>query len=92
MRRARRLTALLLCAALLLLTGYLALEAGHDCPGAECQVCRRLDACRDLLTALAPAAAVCAALRLLPAGREEKSSERECCFTTPVTLRVRLLN
>lgn len=50
---AARTLCLLLCACVLFFTFYLALEAGHECPGEGCPACVWVQRCETLLRHLA---------------------------------------
>lgn len=59
-----RMTALLLALTVLMFAMFIVLEAGHDCTGQDCPICRMLKACVMLLASF-----VVAAVLWLAAGR-----------------------
>ena len=91
-QRRRLLAGVMALAALLTLllsAFYIAAEADHDCSGEDCVICAQLRQCEKLLccaAALAVAAAVFAAVRLLFTARFACGFLRQ----TPVSARVRL--
>ena len=93
----KRLTALLLCAgmllALLLSSAYIALEADHSCAGEACEICERIAQTEALLQGLALLGAILPAWFGLPAvfcASRAKEARQSLATPTPVRWKVRL--
>lgn len=96
MTKKRRILAAAMCLALTLVmaasAAYIILEAHHHCTGDGCPVCREIQVCRQILTALgtaAPGAAVCRA----SAGRPVEAPRllrRAAQAVTLISLKVKL--
>lgn len=73
---------------------FIAAEAGHDCIGDGCEICRQVNACRAVLRGLA--LAVIAAALAAAAGAVLCSDfaawQEQARSCTPVSLKVKLLD
>ena len=69
---------------------YEAAQAGHDCPGEDCAICRQIAACRTLLLGVGALASGAAAVRFSACREPEKLRESRRSNASPVTLRVKL--
>lgn len=92
-QRLKGLFVFVIAVALLLSVSFFAVRADHDCHGDDCAICRQLSTCGQLLKALcAPACTAAAFAPSLAAGLSLLPRSLYLCATTPVSLKVRLLN
>ena len=87
------LTALAVCAAILLSLCFVAAEADHDCQGENCPVCLAIGACAAVLSAAVLSAA--ALLSKAPAERLPRIMRfpaSGAAVFNPITLKVKLSN
>ena len=92
LRLITRLLAAVLAAVMLPSSGFIAVEASHDCSGEDCAICHQLQFCENLLKSigLAGAAAVfAAAVRYAPCRVIPSCAELVRTFTL-VSLKVKL--
>ena len=91
-KRAAVITAVVLIIAMLFSVLFIAHETEHECTGADCQVCMKIDACENAIKNISGAVAAAAALAavcyvfvrtLLP-------MRSFCAASSPVTLKVKL--
>lgn len=98
MNKQKRAIALLLAAAVLLVTAFsltvLVVEANHDCAGEDCAVCRLMDLCENNLRLLSAAMVLLALfVTALAAIRQRCAlSVAHNSMRGPVQLKVKLLN
>lgn len=98
MKRKTRVTALLLAALVALAVVFscavIVCESGHECSGADCEICLAVASCAGFLrfaglAAVALAFVLAAFFRCAPVVRSRRASFRR---QSPVILRVKLLN
>lgn len=94
MIRRQRTFALFFALLLLLSAAVIAVEAGHDCPGADCPVCQLVAAVQNLTKSTSAVAAVLFLLLCVRIHGALSDAALAACRTiaTPVSDRVRLLN
>lgn len=95
MKRTKRAAAVLACVlffAMLLSVLFIAYESQHDCTGANCSVCMKIDACENALKNIsgAVAAAVTLAAVCFVFVRTLAGAAVLCVSPTPVSLKVKL--
>ena len=97
MPRRKRMTALLLCAGmvlvLLLSSAFIACEADHDCSGEACAICKWIAQTEALLQSFALLGVILLAALILPAvfrAPHVREEARGFAVPTPVGWKVRL--
>lgn len=97
MTNRRRITALMLCIglvfALFVSSAYIAHEAGHDCSGHDCPVCRMIAVSVNLIRMLGLAALMTLILSALLQERYIRREQQRLClpaFGTLVSWKIRL--
>lgn len=85
------LTAALLVFVMLFSAFYIAAEAGHDCAGEDCRICRQIAVCRNTLNALGLAAAAAGIVFLAASSvRDDAACAANAGRYTLVSLKVKL--